>query len=295
MSDTAMALIETRPEPMRRRVGFLLAAPKLVSFCVLLILAVALSAPFIAPYDPVEANLAVRQTPPAFVGGSLAHLLGTDRQGRDVFTRVVWGARISLTVAGLSILLGSVVGTGLGLVAGYSGGLVDTLIMRAVDILLTFPPILLALILVVAIGPSIIGLILVLSLILLAQYARLVRAEVLPLREREFVALARVAGCSTSWIILRHILPNVLNTIVVMSTLQVGYVILVEASLSFLGAGVPPPTPTWGGMVAEGRDYLDTLWWLSIMPGIAIAFVVLTFNLFGDWLRDVLDPKLQQL
>ena len=205
------------------------------------------------------------------------------------------GTRISLSVAALSILLGGVVGTSLGLLAGYRGGWVDALIMRMVDLSLAFPSILLALIFAVTVGASFWVVVAVLGFILWARYARLVRGEVLTWKQPDFVALARMAGCSSLRIIATHLLPNVANSLVVLSTLQVGWAIVVEASLSFLGAGIPAPAPTWGGMVAEGRKYVETLWWVSVFPGAAIMLVVLSFNLFGDWLRDILDPKLRQL
>ena len=205
------------------------------------------------------------------------------------------GARISLSVAALSIVVGGLVGTSLGLLAGYRGGWVDALIMRLVDLSLAFPSILLALIFAVTIGASFWVVVAVLGFILWARYARLVRGEVLTWKQLDFIALARMAGCSSLRIIATHLLPNVANSVVVLSTLQVGWAIVVEASLSFLGAGIPAPTPTWGGMVAEGRKYVDTLWWVSVFPGAAIMLVVLSFNLFGDWLRDILDPKLRQL
>jgi peptide/nickel transport system permease protein len=198
-------------------------------------------------------------------------------------------------VAALSILVGGTIGTSLGLLAGYRGGWVDALIMRMVDLSLAFPSILLALIFAVTVGASFWVVVAVLGFILWARYARLVRGEVLTWKQLDFVSLARMAGCSSLRIIATHLLPNVANSIIVLSTLQVGWAIVVEASLSFLGAGIPAPAPTWGGMVSEGRKYVDSLWWVSVFPGVAIMLVVLSFNLFGDWLRDVLDPKLRQL
>ena len=200
-----------------------------------------------------------------------------------------------MAVAGASIALGGGLGTALGLVAGYRGGWVDALIMRLVDSTLAVPSILLALVLAITMGPSFWIVVVVIAFTVWARYARLVRGEALSLKERDFVALARVSGASSLNIMLRHIMPNLMSSVIVLSTLQVGWAILVEASLSFLGAGIPPPTPTWGGMVAEGRNYIETLWWITMCPGIAIMLVVLAFNLFGDWLRDVLDPKLRNL
>jgi peptide/nickel transport system permease protein len=263
---------------------------------VFLTLVVAIFAPALAPHSAVDADLRARGKPPLFLeGGEADHLLGTDRQGRDILSRIIVGTRISLSVAALSILVGGVVGTGLGLLAGYRGGWVDALIMRTVDLTLAFPSILLALIFAVTMNPSFWVVVAVLGFILWARYARLVRGEVLAWKQLDFVALARMAGCSLWRIIGRHLLPNVVNSVVVLSTLQVGWAIVVEASLSFLGAGIPPPAPTWGGMVSEGRKYLETLWWVSVFPGVAIMLVVLSFNMFGDWLRDILDPKLRQL
>jgi peptide/nickel transport system permease protein len=279
-----------------KRLALLRRAPKLPMIIVLLSLVVAIFAPALAPHSPVDADLRAREKPPIFLaGGSMEYILGTDRQGRDIMSRIIVGARISLSVAALAILFGGAVGTGLGLLAGYRGGWVDALIMRSVDVMLAFPSILMALIFAVTVGPSFWVVVGVLGLILWARYARLVRGEVLAWKQRDFVALARMAGCSSLRIICMHLFPNVVNSVVVLSTLQVGWAIVVEASLSFLGAGIPPPAPTWGGMVAEGRKYLETLWWVSVFPGVAIMLVVLSFNMFGDWLRDILDPKLRQL
>lgn len=279
-----------------KRLTVLKRAPKLPTAIVLISVLVAIFAPVIAPHSAIDADLRARGHPPAFIdGGSREYLLGTDRQGRDILSRIVVGARISLSVAALSILVGGLVGTSLGLLAGYRGGWVDALIMRMVDLSLAFPSILLALIFAVTVGASFWVVVAVLGFILWARYARLVRGEVLTWKQLDFVALARMAGCSSLRIIATHLLPNVANSVVVLSTLQVGWAIVVEASLSFLGAGIPAPAPTWGGMVAEGRKYVETLWWVSVFPGVAIMLVVLSFNLFGDWLRDILDPKLRQL
>ena len=279
-----------------KRLAVLKRAPKLPTAIVLLSVLVAILAPVIAPHSAIDSDLRARGIAPVFIeGGSSEYPLGTDRQGRDILSRIIVGTRISLSVAALSILLGGVVGTSLGLLAGYRGGWVDALIMRMVDLSLAFPSILLALIFAVTVGASFWVVVAVLGFILWARYARLVRGEVLTWKQLDFVALARMAGCSSLRIIATHLLPNVANSIVVLSTLQVGWAIVVEASLSFLGAGIPAPAPTWGGMVAEGRKYVDTLWWVSVFPGAAIMLVVLSFNLFGDWLRDILDPKLRQL
>ncbi|NKC12109.1 MAG: ABC transporter permease subunit [Gammaproteobacteria bacterium] len=257
---------------------------------------VAVFAPWLTPYDPIEQTLAKKLLPPFWEEkGSFEHLLGTDKFGRDVLTRLFYGARISLIVTGLALTVGGGVGLLIGIVSGYVGGRVDSVLMRLVDAAIAFPAILFALLLAVTMGQGLMTLITAISLLLWATFARVIRGEVLALKERDFVALARVHGCSPARIMLTHILPNVLNTFMVLLTLNVGVVIVAEASLSFLGAGIPPPTPSWGLMVAEGRGKISSAWWLSLIPGIAITLVVLAFNLFGDWLRDRLDPKLRQL
>ncbi len=243
-----------------------------------------------------QINLRLRYTPPwPLEGASPAHLLGTDRLGRNLLSRMVIGARNSLSVALMAILFAAAVGTTLGLISGYVGSWVDMVIMRFVDIMLSIPAILVALIFVVTIGASFWMVVSILALLLWAQFARLVRGEVLSWKERDFIALAKIAGASTPRIIVSHVLPNIFNSVVVLATLQVGWAIVIESALSFLGAGIPPPEPTWGNLVAEGRDVLDSAWWISVFPGLAIMLVVLSFNLFGDWLRDILDPKLRQL
>ncbi len=242
-----------------------------------------------------QIDLRFRYTPPWPLAGSTpAHLLGTDRLGRDLLSRMLIGARNSLAVAQLAVFFAAAVGTFLGLISGYMGGWVDVVLMRFVDIMLSFPAILVALIFVVTIGASFWMVVTILALLLWAHFARLVRGEVLSWKARDFVALAKVAGASTLRIMATHVFPNIFNSVMVLATLQVGWAIVVESALSFLGAGIPPPEPTWGNLVAEGRDVLDSAWWISVFPGLAIMLVVLSFNLFGDWLRDVLDPKLRQ-
>jgi peptide/nickel transport system permease protein len=257
---------------------------------------VGIFAPLLSPADPYEQTLRLRFRPPVWEDrGSWAHPLGTDRLGRDVLTRIMWGSRISLAAGVLTVLLASAVGAAIGLVAGYYGGRIDAGLMRVTDATLSFPVILLALILAVTVGPSFTNVVIAIAVILWARYARVIRSQVLTLMELDFIAQARLAGAGGWRIITRHLLPNTLNTLVVLVTLQVGYVIIVEASLSFLGAGIPPPTPAWGSMIAEGRDVVTSAWWVSMFPGLAILLVVLAFNLLGDWLRDTLDPKLRQL
>lgn len=259
----------------------------------MLALALSVASPYIAPHDPLSARLEVRQLPPILLpGGSSDYPLGTDLQGRDLLSRLMVGARASMGVAVLSILLGGSLGTMLGLVAGYRAGWIGALIMRAVDVTLSFPSVLLALLLAVTFEPSFWTVVGVIGFVLWARFARIVRGDALALREREFITAARVVGCSPPRILILHILPNVLGSILVLATLQVGWAIIIEASLSFLGAGVPPPTPTWGGMIAEGRNYMNTVWWVSVYPGFAILVVVLSFNTLGDWLRDTFDPRL---
>ncbi|WGX95811.1 ABC transporter permease [Nocardioides sp. L-11A] len=282
----------------RRRTGRtrLARAPKLATGILLVTVLVAVFGPMISSWDATETDLVARQLPPAWMdGGDSSHWLGTDRQGRDILIRVMVGARVSLTIAALVILISCVIGTALGLIAGYKGGWLDAVITRLVDGMSAFPPVLVALAVAVTVGSSVWVVVGVLSLVLWSRYARLVRAETLSWKEREFVLAAVVTGCRPTRIVLRHVLPNLVNTVIVFSTLQVGYVILSEAALSFLGAGVPPPTPTWGGMIADGHNYIDTLWWMWVFPGIAIAGVIVSANLLGDWLRDEFDPRLRQV
>ncbi len=228
-------------------------------------------------------------------GGTTRHLLGTDHLGRDILSRIIFGARISLIVAAVTLAVGGTVGTFLGLVAGYHGGWVDELIMRLVDIKLSIPLILFALVMVLSFGQSFEMIVIILVLYIWPRFARQIRGEVLQLKNMDYVALAKVSGASTWRILFRHIFPGTINTLIVVATLQVGFVILVESTLSFLGAGVPPPTPAWGSMVADGRDFLGITWWEATMPAIAILLTIMSLNLFGDWLRDRLDPKLRQL
>lgn len=251
---------------------------------------------WLALWPANQQDLRLRFLPPAWLaGGDPRYLLGTDNLGRDILSRIIVGAQASFIIAVTAITCGSIIGSLIGLVAGYFGGRYDMIVMRVVDGLMAFPLILAALLLVAVIGPGMRTVIIATSVILWARFARIIRSEVLSVKERDFVTLARVSGASDVRIMFVHILPNVINSVVVLLTLQLGFVIIVEATLSFLGAGVPPPTPTWGQMVAEGRDYIERAWWMSLFPGIAIAAVVLSFNLVGDWLRDRLDPKLQQL
>lgn len=256
----------------------------------------AVAADWIIPHDPNVVKLEDKFLPPFWLdGGRMAYPLGTDSLGRDLLSRIIMGARVSLMVAAAAIIAAGGTGTVLGLLAGYCGKIVDEIIMRTVDGLLAIPTILLAMLLAIVFGPGIGNLILVITILVWARFARVVRGDVLSLKTRDYIALAKVAGASSFRIMLYHLFPNVLNTVIVMATLQVGYVIILEASLSFLGVGIPPPHPTWGYMISTGRSHLATAWWISAFPGLAILLTVLALNLLGDWLRDTLDPKLRQI
>jgi len=251
---------------------------------------------FLAPHSPTAVDLPHRYQPPVWdADGNWTYPLGTDSLGRDILSRMMYGARVSLEFALAAVLLTGIIGGLLGLISGYYGGWVDTVIMRFVDLVISIPLILVAMTVVIVTGPSLINLILVVSLRSWPMYSRVARAEALSLKERDFVASAQVVGVSRPRIIARHIFPNVLNSLVVLATLQIGTIIMIEAMLSFLGVGIPPPNPAWGQMVNQGRDVLDTAWWVSAFPGMAIGAVVLSFNVFGDWLRDRLDPRLRQV
>jgi peptide/nickel transport system permease protein len=244
-------------------------------------------APQIAPQDPYKQHLALRNAPPFWHTEYWAE--------QDVLSRIIHGARVSLQVLAVSLTTGVLIGTSLGLVAGYVGGLADELIMRAVDVWLSLPFVLIALVAVIVLGASLWLVMGLLAMFTWASFVRYVRAEVLSLKERDYVALAKVAGASTARVILRHVLPGVLNTVIVITTLRVGQLILTEATLSFIGAGIPSPTPAWGLIVSEGRSYVTTAWWSTFFPGLAIFLVVMSLNFLGDWMRDRFDPRLRQL
>ncbi len=265
-------------------------------------------APALATHDPYSGSIRSRQQPPPWLPDNMVsdvlivneevrpeHLLGTDHTGRDVFSRMLYGARISLIVAAIALLSGFVTGTTLGIVSGYSGGWIDEVITRLVDIWQALPFLMVALVCVLLFGQSTVLLLCLMVALAWNPFVRVIRSQTLVVKNQPFVDLARVAGCSTIRILLRHILPGVINTAVVIATLSVGSLILAEAALSFLGAGVPHPTPTWGSMVSEGRGYLETAWWPTVLPGVAIFMVVMSLNFTGDWLRDRLDPRLRQL
>lgn len=254
----------------------------------------AVAAEVIAPHNPVQGNVPDRLSPPVFFGGDWEYPLGTDQFGRDIFTRVVYGARVSLSVSLTGVLVAGAVGTLLGMLAGFFGGWVDTVIMRLVEVTMSIPLVLLGLVIAVAFGSSFRSIIVVITVVLWAFYARQVRGETLSLREATFVDRARVAGASNFRIIVTHILPNLVNTLIVLATLQVAVVIIMEATLSFLGVGLPRPNPSWGIVVADGRTLIVSAWWIAFFPGLAIMLTVLSLNVFGDWLRDRLDPKRKQ-
>jgi peptide/nickel transport system permease protein len=258
---------------------------------------VAVFAELLAPYDPEIGSLAARFKPPAWqTGGSTAYLLGTDHLGRDVLSRLIYGARVSMVVGFTAVLVAGVIGTLLGIVSGYLGGWVDQVIMRITDTWLALPALTFAIFLAAIVGPSMWNIVIILGLVYWTRYARVIRGEVLSLKEREFVRLAIVAGCNKRTIMLRHILPNVINSAIVLGTLMLGVVIVTEAALSFLGVGVPPPKPAWGLMLADGKKGLMVgYWWLTVLPGLCIMLMVLSANLLGDWLRVKLDPQLRQL
>lgn len=253
-------------------------------------------ADLLSAYDPENIVLVERLIPPALQdGGSWDHPLGTDNLGRDILSRVMYGARVSLLVVAICIPSSALIGAFTGLIAGWRGGWWDRVLMRLVDIQLALPAILFALLIAVVFGASLRNVIIIIIVFTWSSYARLVRADVLSLREQEFIIAARSSGASDSRILFRHILPNLLNTIVIMATLEVPQVILIEAALSFLNVGVAPGTPSWGAMISEGRNFMTIAWWPIWMPGIAILLVSLTGNLMGDWLRDLLDPRLRNL
>ena len=255
---------------------------------------VAAAAPLIAPHDPVRQSLRARLKPPTLEGDDgLAHPMGTDHLGRDVLSRVIYGSRVSLVIGFAAVGVGSLIGATLGIAAGYRGGAVDTIIMTVADAQLAFPFVLLAIGIIGVLGPSFPTLVVVVGLSGWVNYARVLRSQVLVLRSRDFVDAIQGLGGSTARIVLRHILPNVLSTLVVIATLELARAIVLEATLSFLGLGIQPPTPSWGGMIQEGREYLDSAWWISTFPGVVLMLTSLVVSRLGDWLRDVLDPTLR--
>jgi peptide/nickel transport system permease protein len=267
---------------------------------VVILLTVTLTAIFanvLAPHNPEVGVLGDRFRPPAWqTGGTADHLLGTDHLGRDVLSRLIFGARISIIVGFMAVIVAGTIGTVLGILSGYVGRWVDQVVMRTTDAWLALPALMFAIFLAAILGPSVSNIIIILGAVFWTRYARVIRGEVLSLKERDFVRLAIVAGCSKRKIMVKHILPNVINTAIVLGTLQLGIVIIAEASLSFLGVGVPPPQPAWGLMLADGKKgMMAGYWWLTVLPGSCLALMVLSANLLGDWLRVKLDPQLRQL
>jgi peptide/nickel transport system permease protein len=286
----------SNPSRMRRYWDAFRRWPVIPGGIVLFIVFVAVFAPLLAPHDPERGNLRARNTPPAWeADGEGKYLLGTDPQGRDMLSRLIFGARISLMVAAIVLSGGVIGGTLIGLVAGWYGGNVDELLMRLVDFTFAIPFILVALVVVIVLGQSLTVIIILLVMFSWNSFARQIRAEALKLKTEAYVDAAQVAGASTTRIFIKHLLPGVLSTLMVMTSLRVGGLILTESVLSFLGVGIPPPTPAWGVMVAGGRTYVETAYWVSLFPGVAIMLVVLSFNFLGDWLRDFLDPRLRQV
>jgi peptide/nickel transport system permease protein len=294
VSEAAGAAVaaDVRPAPgaIRRRLSFRAVFGLTVLLC---IGGAALLAPQITPWDPARQMLLKRLRPPMWEARGLReHPLGTDHLGRDILSRILYGGRISLGVGLSAVTLSCLLGVTLGLLAGFHGGRTDAFIMRVVDVFLAIPYILLAMGVVFALGPSLLNVILVMAMTRWVQFARIVRADVLSIREREFVSGARARGNRSTRLLLRHVLPNALTPIIVVATLELAFMIIYESALSFLGLGVQPPTPTWGWMLSDGRNYVATAWWLATFPGLAIMLTVLAVNLLGDWLRDTLDPRL---
>ncbi len=276
--------------------GILRRYPVIPALVILALVVVAIVGPALEPYPPRQISLSDRNVPPFWSAeGSMTHVLGTDFVGRDILSRLIRAARVTVAVVATAVVFGTTIGTALGLITGYFGGLTDEIVMRLVDMWIIIPQLLIILMVVVVFGPSFSLLILLLAMLAWTGPVRLVRAETLRLRTLDYVTAAKVAGASPWRIIYRHILPGVMNIVVVSTTLQMGSLILTEATLSFLGAGVPPPNPSWGNMVSEGRAHLSTAWWVAFLPGVCIAVVVYAGNFIGDWLRDRWDPTLRQI
>ena len=250
----------------------------------------------LAPHSFRETDLLYRNTPPVWMqGGTWDRILGGDAVGRDILSRLIHGARVELMVATISLFAGAILGTVIGVVAGYYGGIIDEILMRLVDIWFSIPFLLFALVVSIAFEPTLRVVLILLAILAWSVFVRNIRAEVLVIKTTDYVSSARVAGASTLRLMIRHLFPGIVNTMMVIASLRVGQLILAESSLSFLGAGIPAPTPAWGVMVSDGRNYLDSAWWVSTFPGIAILLTVMSFNFLGDWLRDRLDPRLRQI
>lgn len=270
------------------------ASVVLASIVTVSVVAAGLAAPVMVSYDPLEQNVIDRLLPPMFMpGGSSAHVLGTDQLGRDVLARLLYGARIALLVGGVAVSVSACIGLAIGLLGGYYGGVADTILMRLLDIQLSMPFMLLALVIIGIYGPSLRNIIIVLTITGWVVYARVIRSEVLSLRTREFVTACRSLGGSNVRIITRHVLPNVLPSLIVLAALEMGRMMLLESALSFLGLGIRPPNPSWGSMLADGRVYVSSAWWLATCPGVAVSLTVLSLNVVADRFRDVLDSSLE--
>jgi len=269
--------------------------PRIPIVILALVVVAAIFGPWIVPFDPEESDLVNQFIPPfGMEGGSLTHLLGTDQLGRDFLSRLIVGARISLIVGAMAVFFSGFIGTVVAITAGYLGGMVDAVLMRMTDAMLSMPYLLIGVALAGILGPGLLNLIIVLGVLGWASYARVIRSEVLKIKTLDFVVLARITGCSLVRILWRHIFPNIVNTLIVLATLHFGTAIILAASLSFLGMGVSPPTAEWGLMVAEGREFIDSAWWLVTLPGLFILLTCLAANLMGDWLRQRLDPKFRE-
>jgi len=281
-------------KPRRRVLRAIRRDPLLIAACLLLaiVVAFAVAAPLIAPHDPIKQNLAERLRPP-FSPSDKVSWLGADALGRDVLSRIIHGARISMLVAFAAVGIAGTIGVVLGLIAGFYGGIVESVIMRIADVQLSIPFIVLALALVAAIGPGLGNIIIVLGITAWVPYARVVRAEVLSVKQEEYIEAARTLGVADFRLMWRHILPNVFGATIVIGTIEMARMVIAESSLSFLGLGVPPSVATWGTMVADGRNYLSTGWWVSTLPGMAILLTVVALNIVGDWLSDRANPALR--
>jgi peptide/nickel transport system permease protein len=303
MASNTMAQVQAIDQPAFKRVrvrtfgdrlrrGIFTHAPATISLFIIIFFAlVAIFAPLIAPHDPIKVDIIKRLQPPVWQGGLPGYILGTDQMGRDVLSRLIYGTRVSLQVGFFATIIAVILGAVLGIISGYYGGRIDDLIMRLNDAQRAFPFLVLAIAIIAAVGQGLDKLIIVLGVFGWSNYGRFVRGEVLSLREKEFVEAARTIGASNARIMFRHMLPNVASTLLVLSSFSVAALIIAESSLSFLGLGVPLPTPSWGNMLSDGREYMETAWWLAIFPGVTIGIIVLAVNVLGDRLRDIFDAR----